>query len=81
MKLWNRFKYMLLKWLLGDICNKSECTTCKIDERNTPMRRWCPCMENYIFKQAREVWDLGPSQWDELTVDDLEEWKTPSEEE
>lgn len=52
MKLWRRFKYELLKWLLNDICLKSgECKKCYMSWDHM-------CAENFVFKQARMVWGL-----------------------
>lgn len=53
MKLWRKFKYALLKWLLNDICEKSgKCAMCYINMGH------CQCGENSIFKQARMIWRL-----------------------
>lgn len=52
MKLWNRIKYELLKWLLNDICRKSgECKMCYMSWDHM-------CAENFVFKQARVIWGL-----------------------
>lgn len=63
MKLWNRFKYLLLKWLLDDICCKSGkwCEMCHMNRREHVYRNGtstCVCSENFVFKQARKVWKL-----------------------
>ena len=52
-----RIKYRLLCYLLGDICKKSTCESCKICSCNLT-NVYCPCGENYIYKQARAVWGL-----------------------
>ena len=57
-----RIKYKLLKWLLDDICIKSECGECLLYRaceieclKNTV---FFECLENDVFKQARKVWGL-----------------------
>lgn len=53
MKLWNKFKYALLKWLLNDICEKSgKCAMCYMNMGHDQ------CGENSVFKQARMIWRL-----------------------
>lgn len=50
-------KYRLLRWLLNNLCEKSDCSDCKLshtDDRDDI----CPCSENAIFVQARKVWDI-----------------------
>ena len=52
MNLRNRFKYRLLVWLLGDICEKTVCDEC---EFNTgPMH----CFMNECHYQARKTWRI-----------------------
>lgn len=54
-----RIKYALLRWLLDDICLKSECKDCHLrydtDFCGTTLHA---CIENDIFVQARKVWGL-----------------------
>ena len=55
-----RIKYKLLKWLLGDICEKSYCQECRMGgECNIPgIKESIQCFENEVFVQARKVWGL-----------------------
>ena len=54
-----RFKYLLLRWLLGDICLKSDCSSCMLShEIEIGGYRGPGCMENDVFYQARKVWKL-----------------------
>lgn len=64
MNLWNRFKFELLRWLLGDICCKSDCENCIM---RTPVvirgieqdiDLGMGCEEQYVFYQARKVWRI-----------------------
>lgn len=48
-------KYKLLKWLLGDICNKGDCKDCEMDKGEYP---WCDTLQKDILKQARKVWRI-----------------------
>lgn len=61
MKLWNRFKYRLLVWLLGDICCKSDCKNCIMRTRvrfeGCDYEDW-GCEEQDVFYQARKVWRI-----------------------
>lgn len=52
MKLWNRFKYRLFVWLMGDICEHSVCDECKFADDNNKIR----CFMNECHCQARKVW-------------------------
>lgn len=60
MKLWNRIKFELLRWLLGDICCRSECENCVM----RTMVDICSdrfamgCEEQDVFYQARKVWGI-----------------------
>jgi hypothetical protein len=67
-----RFKYLLLRWLLNDICRKSDCSTCPLDGRNVPPIRWCPCAENEIYRAARLVWEIECKTYSELLLEDDE---------
>ena len=52
MKLWSKFKYALLLWLLNDICRRSgDCKMCYMSLDHM-------CSENFVFKQARMIWGL-----------------------
>ena len=61
MKLWNRFKYLLLRWLLDDICRKSDCENCIMRTRvridSCDYKGW-GCEEQDIFYQALRVWRI-----------------------
>lgn len=52
MNLWNRFKYRLFVWLMGDICSHSGCDTCKFADDNNKIHCWM----NESHYQARKVW-------------------------
>ena len=54
-----RIKYALLRWLLDDICLKSECKECRL-EYDTEFLGTVShaCLEDDIFVQARKVWGL-----------------------
>lgn len=51
------FKYKLLCWLLGDICQQSDCDTCGLNTGESVISL-CPCVENRIYTQARKAWNL-----------------------
>ena len=54
-----RIKYALLRWLLDDICMKSECHYCRLEYDTEFMNSFTHgCLENDIFVQARKVWGL-----------------------
>lgn len=55
-----RIKYRLLMWLLGDICEKSECEKCRMGgECSIPgFTNNIQCYENEVSVQARRVWKL-----------------------
>lgn len=59
MKLWNRFKFLLLRWLLDDICIKSDCENCimRIRIRVADYEGW-GCEEQDVLYQARKVWRI-----------------------
>jgi hypothetical protein len=49
----------LLKWLLDDICVKSECNDCHLgSEIEIAGYVGTACEEEDIFMQARKVWGL-----------------------
>lgn len=52
-----RIKYKLLCWLLGDICTKSDCNDCAINNPGSILV-FCPCHASAFYKQARKVWGL-----------------------
>ena len=57
MKLLNRIKYRLLRWLLDDICCKSECEKCVLSHAITVGDyQGNACHEEDVFYQARTVW-------------------------
>lgn len=59
MKLWSRIKYTLLKWLLDDICFKSECEDCHFSYDTNFCGTVChSCLEANVFVQASKVWGL-----------------------
>lgn len=59
MNLWNRFKYRLLVWLLGDVCCKSDCDKCLLTTRVVIGDYEGPgCGEEDILYQAREAWRI-----------------------
>lgn len=59
MKLWNRIKYKLLKWLLDDICVSSEYERCCLgSEINIDGYVGCACGEEDVFIQARKAWGM-----------------------
>lgn len=54
-----RIKYLLLRWLLGDICKKSDCDNCILShEIEICGYRGKACEEGDVFYQARKVWGL-----------------------
>lgn len=54
-----RIKYQLLRWLLDDICEKSECNKCILHGMAEIAGIKCTsCEEGDVFYQARKVWDL-----------------------
>ena len=55
-----RIKFWLLKWLLDDICKRTEtCRNCEFSgEEDSGGFTWTVCHEDYIFRQARKVWRI-----------------------
>ena len=54
-----RIKFKLLKWLLDDICMKSECRQCQLSsEIEINGYVGTACGEEDIFIQARKAWGL-----------------------
>lgn len=51
-------KYLLLRWLLDDICVKSYCKNCALRDSYSD----CACYEDLLFVQARRVWGVGGKQ-------------------
>lgn len=49
----NRLKYKLLRWLLGDICTRSNCEQCRLRGSGR-----YSCKQNDIYPQARRVWRI-----------------------
>ncbi len=47
-------KYRLLRWLLNDICTKSDCKNCALFDSCSD----CACYEDLLFVQARRVWGV-----------------------
>lgn len=59
MKLWNRFKYSLLRLLLDDICKKSYCENCIMYTLvQVGDYSGMGCEEQDVFYQARKVWRI-----------------------
>lgn len=54
MKLWNRFKYRLFVWSMGDICERSDCNECEFADRGNKFHCWM----NECHVQARKVWRI-----------------------
>lgn len=50
-------KYKLLCWLLGDLCVRSRCDSCRMMNFSYG-DHYCPCNENDIYIQARKVWGI-----------------------
>lgn len=59
MNLWNRIKFLLLRWLLDDICCKSDCENCIMRTlvRVDDYEGW-GCEEQDVFYQASKVWRI-----------------------
>lgn len=59
----NRIKYWLLRWLLNDICQRSDCESCGLagigGYCSPDGEPWNVCFENDVFVQARKVWRIG----------------------
>ena len=54
-----RIKYLLLRWLLGDICIKSNCDSCILShEIEVAGYRGKACEEGDVFYQAKKLWRL-----------------------
>lgn len=64
MKLWRKFKLLLLVWLLDDICASGDCMECKMNHQmclecfNCPITSCCDCGTHEVEDQARRVWKL-----------------------
>ena len=59
MNLWNKFKFLLLQWLLDDICERSECEECWLYRKSEVCGAPCfTCAEGDIFHQSRKAWKL-----------------------
>lgn len=57
-----KFKYKLLRWLLDDICKKSNCNACTLSYKiEVAGYKGDACKEGDIFYQARNAWNL----WEE----------------
>lgn len=55
----NRIKYWLLRKLFDDICLKSECESCRMNEVcYAGGAIITECAENDVFVQARKVWGI-----------------------
>lgn len=57
LNLWGYIKYRMLRWLLNDLCRKSDCAECELASTNNH-DVICPCVENDIFVQGRKVWGI-----------------------
>jgi len=54
-----RIKYKLLRWLLDDICLKSECQKCRLSYNTKFCGSIChQCLEGEVFSQANKAWGL-----------------------
>lgn len=60
MKLLNRIKYRLFRWLMDDICMHSgvngTCDGCKMNQPYEDGGFIYPCLQNHVFVQAYRVW-------------------------
>lgn len=57
LNLFGYLKYKTLRWLLNDVCKKSDCADCEM-ARADNRDHFCMCAENGIFVQARDVWGI-----------------------
>lgn len=54
-----RIKYRLLRWLLDDICIKSDCKDCYMyHEINIDGYLGCACRQDDILRLARRAWNM-----------------------
>lgn len=54
-----RIKYKLLRWLLEDICLKSECKECHLRYDTNFCGTVChQCLKGEVFSQAYKAWGL-----------------------
>lgn len=59
MKLLNRLKYKIFVWLMGDICDKSQCEYCEFGcYCEIAGESGLACTMNDAHVQARKVWGL-----------------------
>lgn len=49
----NRLKFRLLLWLLGDICERSECKHCRLRGNGR-----YDCKQSDVFAAARRAWKI-----------------------
>lgn len=65
MKLWRRFKFFLLQWLLDDICaGRTMCAECPANQEICGECFYCPvtklhtCATNAVVNAAVKSWKL-----------------------